>query len=82
MNESAEYLGISISNIVTVLSLPMVILGGGMAEAFGQTLADKVSLAMKPHLFPKNLNCRVVTTALADDAGLLGAALLARERFC
>jgi len=82
VDESAEYLGLAIANFVTVLSLPIVILGGGMAEAFGQSFADQVAMAMKPHVFPKSLNCRVVTTALADDAGLLGAALLARERFC
>lgn len=82
VDEAIGLLGIAAANAVTLLSLPMVILGGGFAEAMGQPLAEKVSRAMAPHVFPKALtSCRVVTTRLADDAGLLGAALLARERF-
>jgi glucokinase len=82
VDEAMGFLGIAIANCVTLLSLPMVILGGGLAEAMGPTLAEGVARAMRPHVFPKALqNCRVVTTRLADDAGLLGAALLAREKF-
>jgi glucokinase len=82
VDEATELIGVMAANAVTLLSLPMVILGGGFAEAFGQPFADRVADAMKPHVFPKALqSCRVVTTRLADDAGLLGAALLARERF-
>jgi glucokinase len=82
IDEAMGLLGIAVANAVTLLSLPMVILGGGLAEAFGADLALKVRSAMRPHVFPKALGeCRVVTTTLADDAGLLGAALLARERF-
>lgn len=82
VDEMIEFLAVSVANSITLLSLPMVILGGGLAEAFGNDLAERVSAAMKPHVFPAALRgCRVVTTRLADDAGLLGAALLARERF-
>lgn len=82
VDEATQLIGVAAANAVTLLSLPMVILGGGFAESFGQPFADRVADAMKPHVFPKALQgCRVVTTRLADDAGLLGAALLARERF-
>jgi glucokinase len=82
LDEAAVMLGTAISAYVTVLSLPMVILGGGLSEAMGQAFADRVAGAMKPHVFPKALQaCRVVTTRLADDAGLLGAAILAHEKF-
>lgn len=82
VDEATTLIGIAAANAVTLLSLPMVVLGGGFAEAFGQPFADRVSEAMKPHVFPKSLQgCRVVTTLLADDAGLLGAALLARAKF-
>lgn len=82
VDEATTLIGVVAANAVTLLSLPMVILGGGFAEALGQPFADRVSAAMKPHVFPKSLQaCRVVTTTLADDAGLLGAALLAREKF-
>lgn len=82
IDEAANMLGVAISTYVTVLSLPMVIMGGGLSEAMGQPFADRVAAAMKPHVFPKALqSCQVVTTKLADDAGLLGAALLAHEKF-
>ncbi|MBL8745645.1 MAG: ROK family protein [Phycisphaerae bacterium] len=82
VDEATALIGIAAANAVTLLSLPMIILGGGFAEAFGQPFADRVAHAMKPHVFPKALHsCRVVTTRLADDAGLLGAALLAREKY-
>lgn len=82
LDEVAVMLGIAISQYITVLSLPMVILGGGLSEALGQPFADRVAEAMKPHVFPKALqSCKVVTTKLADDAGLLGAAMLALEKY-
>jgi glucokinase len=59
-----------------------VLLGGGLSEAMGQPFADRVAASMKQHVFPTSLGkCRVLATRLADDAGLLGAALLAREKF-
>ncbi|MDX2114024.1 MAG: ROK family protein [Planctomycetota bacterium] len=82
MDEVAQFLGVAAANAVTLLSLRMVVLGGGIAEAFGQPLADRVAEAMKPLVFPRQLrDCKVVCTQLADDAGLLGAAMLAQERF-
>lgn len=82
LDEATELLGLAISQYVTVLSLPMVILGGGLAEAMGQSWADRVAASMRRHVFPKSLQaCKVVTTALADDAGLFGAALLALNKF-
>ena len=82
LDEVAVMMCTAISAYVTVLSLPMVILGGGLSEAMGQPFADRVAAAMKPHVFPRALqSCRVMTTRLADDAGLLGAALLAKEKF-
>lgn len=82
LDEVAEMLGTALSVSVTLLSLPMVILGGGLGEAMGQPFADRVAAAMRPHVFPKSLgSCRILTTKLADDAGLLGAAFLALEKF-
>lgn len=81
VDESADLLGIAISGFVSVLSLPMVILGGGMTEGIGKPYVDRVAKSIRAHVFPDR--CReveVLATKLADDAGLLGAALLAREK--
>lgn len=80
VNASADLLGLSIANLITVLSLPTVILGGGVTEALGKPWLHRVREAVEQHVFPSSLRkCEVVASELGDDAGLLGAAMLARE---
>jgi len=82
VNESAELLGDAIGSCVTLLSLPKVILGGGLTEALGQVYVERVANAARSVVFPSRLkSVEFVATTLADRAGLLGAALLAREKF-
>ncbi len=82
LDEAAEFLGTAIANCCTLLSLDRVILGGGLGEAMGQPFADRVAEHARRHVFPRTLqSLSVLCTKLADDAGLLGAALLAREKF-
>ena len=81
IHESADLLGRAISNVVTLLSLPDVILGGGLTEALGQPWVDHVAASCREHVFPQEAaKVRFAATTLEDRAGLLGAALLARER--
>lgn len=81
VHESADLLGRAISNVVTLLALPEVILGGGLTEALGQPWVDHVAQSCREHVFPQEARkVRFVATELEDRAGLLGAALLARER--
>jgi len=80
VNASADLLGLAIANFLTVLSLPTVILGGGVTEALGKPWLYRVREAIEQHVFPSSLRkCEVLKSALGDDAGLLGAAMLARE---
>jgi len=79
VNRSADMLGIAIANWVTVLSLGTVILGGGMAEALGEPYLAKIRESFSRDVFPDELRaCELLMTTLRADAGLLGAALLAR----
>jgi glucokinase len=80
VHEAADLLGRAISNVVTLLALPDVVLGGGLTEALGQHWVDHVAASCREHVFPKEAaKVRFVATELEDRAGLLGAALLARE---
>ena len=82
VDESAKLLGACVAGVVTLLSLPRVVLGGGITEAMGEAYVKTVRAAVREHAFPEKLrSVDVVATALEDDAGLLGAALLALERF-
>lgn len=77
----AELVGIHIGSVHTLLSLERVVLGGGLTEAIGEPLVARVRAAAQRVAFPdavKGLD--VVATSLEDDAGVLGAAILAAER--
>jgi glucokinase len=80
VHASADLLGLAIANLITVLSLPTVVLGGGVTQALGKPWLHRVREAVEQHVFPSSLRkCEVVSSELGDDAGLLGAAMLARE---
>lgn len=81
VNRGADLLGLSIANAVTLLSLPLVLLGGGLTESMGEPYIRRVTDAMRRHIFPKSLAQRVEVraTTLQDNAGLLGGAMLALE---
>jgi glucokinase len=80
VDSAADLLGIAIANTVTLLSLGRVVVGGGLTEALGESLVEKIRHAVRTRVFPDV--CRkveVVGTRLEDDAGVLGAALLAYD---
>ncbi|MCE9592075.1 MAG: ROK family protein [Planctomycetes bacterium] len=81
LKSAAEHIGIAIANVVTVMSLPCVVLGGGLTEALDKRWTEWVAESFENHVFPPELrHCKIVTSKLGDDAGVVGAALLARER--
>jgi len=78
VNEAADLLGICIANWVTVLAIDTVVIGGGVSEALGEPYLKRIRASFEKHVFPARCKkCRLVLTKLKDDAGLLGAALLA-----
>lgn len=80
VHEAADMLGTAIAGVVTLLSLPHVVLGGGFTEALGEPWVREVRRAVRERVFPRDLRrVEVVGTALRDNAGIVGAALLARE---
>jgi glucokinase len=81
VDNAAELLGVSIAGVVTLLSLGRVVLGGGLTEALGDALVDKVKKSVRTHVFPEKCrSVKVVGTKLLDEAGILGAALIAYEK--
>jgi glucokinase len=81
VDHAADLIGIGIANMVTMLSLGRVVLGGGLTEALGEPLVDRVKKSVRANVFPEKCKqVKVVGTKLLDDAGVLGAALIAWER--
>ena len=80
IDDSADLLGMAIANAVTLLSLDMVILGGGLVEAIGKPYVDIVRDAVRREAFPETLRkIKVEASVLEDDAGIVGAGLMALE---
>lgn len=81
VDNAAELVGVAIANVVTLLSIGRVVLGGGLTEALGEPLVDRVKKSVRAHVFPEKCKAvKVVGTKLLDEAGVLGAALIAYER--
>ncbi|TDW29599.1 ROK family protein [Cryobacterium psychrophilum] len=73
-----ETLGIAIGSTNNLLDLDRVVIGGGLAEKLGQDLADRLFSAAKPWMLQHNPDLKFVVSELGDDAGVVGAAALAR----
>ncbi|MEO8106204.1 MAG: ROK family protein [Actinomycetes bacterium] len=78
MDAAVEKLGIAIGSVVNLLDPDLVVLGGGMAEEFGQDLADRVARAAEPWTMHVRDERKYKVAALGDNSGVVGAATLAR----
>jgi glucokinase len=80
VHRAAHFLGIGLGNLINVLGPEIVIIGGGVAGALGEPYIDLVRNSVRQHSLPDAQGTiRIERAALGDDAGILGAALLARE---
>ena len=80
LRQAATAVGHAIASTVTLLSLPAVVLGGGVTDALGERWAGWVREAFQDAVFPHILrDVPVLTGELGDDAGVVGSALLAKE---
>jgi glucokinase len=79
VHEAADLLGIAIANYITVLSIDTVVVGGGVTEALGKPYLERIRRSFRTNVFPRRCaDARLLMTELKDEAGIFGAALLAR----
>ena len=79
--ETTKYLGVGIGSIVNFLNPEMIVLGGGVVEALDEDFIKSIRKASKKYALPDTLKgVQIVRAELGDDAGVLGAAALARQR--
>ncbi len=79
LKKAWKMLGVGIASIVNLISPEMIILGGGVIEALGEGPVKEVEKVVRRRAMPHTMdNVRVVRAALGDDAGVLGAAVLAQ----
>lgn len=82
LERAARYLGLALGGLINALGPEIIILGGGVCEAIGQPFVDLVRTAARAQaMADPDRVVRIELSELGDDSGLLGAALIARERF-
>ncbi|MGO9468129.1 MAG: ROK family protein [Isosphaeraceae bacterium] len=81
VQRAAHFLGLGLGNLINVFGPEIVIVGGGVAGALGDSYLDLVRTAARSHILTDPAGTiRIERAGLGDNAGILGAALLARER--
>lgn len=77
---AAEYVGIGIANVVTILHPDLVVLGGSVAQ-LGRLLFDTVAQTVRQRvgMFPPD-DVKIVESALGTRGGLLGGIALAMKQ--
>jgi glucokinase len=77
--ETAKYLGIAIANVVNLLNVEKVVMGGPVMGA-GEFLLKAIREEAEHHSFgPLFADCSVVAAKMGADAGVIGSAMMARD---
>jgi len=77
--ETGRYLGMTCSNLINLLNLQAIVVGGGVMAA-GDLLLNVVRGEVRRRAFPASAqDCPIVQSQLWPDAGVIGAAMLARD---
>jgi glucokinase len=81
IEEAAEYTGIAVGNLINLLNPELVVLGGGLIEALGDEMMAIIIETARDYAMPgTDKGVEIVASKLGDDAGIFGAAVLARQR--
>jgi len=79
IERAVQALGTGIASAVNLLDVQAVLIGGGLGDKLGEPFARRVQTAMVPHLFMAPSPVKVLTSALGDLAGAMGASLLVHQ---
>ncbi|MFA9559388.1 ROK family glucokinase [Evansella sp. AB-rgal1] len=80
VNQSAKYLGFALGNLANALNPETIVIGGGVSKA-GDSLINSIKEYFNKYAIPKIAKETVIRTAtLGNDAGVYGAAWLAKHK--
>ncbi|HJZ69758.1 MAG TPA: ROK family protein [Blastocatellia bacterium] len=79
LKETGRILGTTIASIVNLLNVEVIVLGGGLMAASELILEPIRESVQRATVAPAFDCCRIVPAELGPDAGIIGAALLARD---
>ena len=78
-DKAGRGLGIACGNLMNILNLEMIVIGGGVVDA-GDLLLEPAIAEARAHSYPQTFEaCHIVPAQLGTGSGIIGAALLARD---
>jgi glucokinase len=77
-DEAIDAVATGVAAVVNLLDLDRVVLGGGITEKLGKEIAGRVTDRARRGILVPDHDMEVVVAELGDDAGIVGAAALAR----
>jgi glucokinase len=77
--ETGVYLGMMVANVVNLLNLDLVVLGGPVMRDNPVLLEAAIEEAERRAFTPAFATCGIVGGRLGDDAGVVGSAMMARD---
>ncbi|HWX20997.1 MAG TPA: ROK family protein [Candidatus Binatia bacterium] len=80
VESAAEYIGIAVANLVNILNPEVVVLGGGVMEALADEMMGVIVETATDYAMPGAMKgVEIIASKLGDNAGITGAAVLARR---
>jgi len=82
MKRAQYYLGLAVANVVNILDPERVVIGGGIAERLGEDFVAPMRPTAYQHFLnpDKAQRIKILPGWLGDNAGAMGAVVLARQR--
>ncbi len=77
--ETGRYIGIALTSIAHILNPQIAIIGGGIAEAGEKLLFKSIRTEFSKRAMDIPARMKIVKAHLGNDAGIVGAAMLAME---
>lgn len=81
IEDASHALGAAVASVVNLLSPEVVVIGGGVAQALGDSFIERIwELAQKHTLPDATRGMKCVAAALGDDSGIIGCAAYAKSK--
>lgn len=80
VQDACQYLGVSVATVVHLLAPDVIVFGGGLIEAMPDFMLPEIRKQAQKRILPSMQNVyEIVEAKLGDDAGVMGAAALAKQ---
>ena len=80
IDDAARAVGTAVGSVVNLLSPEVIVIGGGVAEAIGESFIEHIWDVAQRYILPGAANnIRCVAASLGDDSGITGCAAYAQS---